>query len=153
MKKPKKPRDPVILEEVWAKIRDAMADVVLCADGPIMMPVKYDDGSFKQKNIEPRLEFFYDYAYVGTRGDLIFGLAPEDMQEYRTVEVNEKKFDDIFPLALDPIVMKMGYSGTLGPTTFAELVSDVYAQLTVTSKFEEETAEEGLKALPQFGMF
>lgn len=163
-----KVKDRELLEEIGGDLLSKMTDISIesteafKAEGMIVVPVKYKDGSFKNKTIGAKWEFFPNYVYVGARGDLIFGMISPDQEQERdsdgnpkpmweTAEFNLKKLDDTFPLLLSALMKKCEVEKSLN--LMSELVDLLYSKRAVATAMEMETAEEKLQANPMFGLF
>lgn len=155
-------RDRRILEEIGEEILVKMTEIsnntsrAFLSDGMIVVPVKYKDGAFKNKTIGA-WEFFPNYAYVGARGELIFGLAtadqvPEDGKPmWEVAEFTCKKLDDSFPMLLHELAKKFEITSKIN--LMSDLVTHLYNKRAVNQAMEMETAEEKMQANPMFGLF
>lgn len=88
-----------LLEEVAKSVVDLMKDVPLEIEGTPTAALKFSDGKYKQKPVPTDTMYFIKEAYLGKRGEIIFGLAPEDSLDFETVEFTTSAIDQIVPLA------------------------------------------------------
>lgn len=132
---------------------------VLAIEGMVMVPVKYADARFKNKNMQAGWSFLPEYAYVGARGDVIFGLSSPDQEAelidgekrfWETAEFTAKKLDDAFPALLPALIEAFG---TQNFSNFGQLIEHLYARRTVQSAIVQEESERAMQDDPLFGLF
>lgn len=145
------PEEKAFLEEVGKKVVDHLNDQPLEVEGSPMAPVKYKDGNFKQKPLVAGLSFFIDYAYVGAKGQLIFGFTPEDAQEYTHAEIPEKRMDEVFPLAGPTLKTEADVSDET--EAFSAIVASISVALKWSKDEEEQKALKAYEENSMFGMF
>ena len=134
-------------------------------EGAPKLTVKYgkarDDSGrmFGHAVLLPGLTFRVSYAYVGSSGKLIFGLEPEDPQEYEFVEIDAKQADTYFPLvgpALGEAFAKR-QECFAGIEKLPEVVEAVVTYRINTQKSAEEAAKQNAMEIakdnPLFGLF
>lgn len=90
-----------MLQRVAARMKETIIglDLVMTIDGTHTLPHKKKEGGYRQLPVDPQQEFMLSDVYVGARGQIIFCYEPVDDQEYQHIEVDEKKMDEVFPLA------------------------------------------------------
>lgn len=138
-----------LLEESGEEIVDALRGIPLEVEGAPKASVKYKDGSFKMKPILAGWNFFPAYSYLGKRGEVIFGLTPEDTQEYEFVEFSHKAMDTVFPLAGGQLGEKLELTGENFKTLFDEVVIRRGEKAVAAEKLANQEYAEN----PNFGMF
>jgi len=92
--------DKETLEAVGKKICQILREEFFEVSGTPTVPVKYPDGSFKNKSIG-NLALCPEYAYVSSKDLLIFGFEPEGSQIWRHAEILSTKLEAIFPDILE----------------------------------------------------
>jgi len=88
--------DKETLEAVGKKICQMLREEFFEVSGTPTVPVKYPDGSFKNKPIGG-LALCPEYAYISSRDTLIFGFEPEGSQIWQHAEIPSEKLETIFP--------------------------------------------------------
>ncbi|MGV1754777.1 hypothetical protein [Agrobacterium sp. CG674] len=139
-------------KEIIAKLGDQFFEV----DGTPTATVKYADGQFKKKPLIAGWNFKLEYCYVGQRGKLIFGLSPEDSQEYEFIEMDPKELDYTFPLVGPAVAPLFNLEGE----KLTEILEAVIAQKTSDEvkakeieKIEAEKAVLSYEENEEFGIF
>ncbi len=143
------PAQIALLEDAGKEIVEALRGIPLEVEGAPKASVKYPDGGFKMKPILAGWNFFPDYSYLGKRGEVIFGLTPEDAQEYEFVEFSHKAMDTVFPLAGGQLGEKLGLSGE----NFKTLFNQTVIRLSEEAETAEKRAKQEYAENPNFGMF
>lgn len=140
-------------EDAGKEIVEALRGIPLEVEGAPSTAVKYKDGSFKVKPIMGGWNFFIEYAYLGKKGEMIFGLSPEDAQEYETAEWSHKVMDTVFPLAGGQLAEQIGEKFSLKGENFGAHYNAIVAALGTEQLAAEKRAAEEYAANPNFGMF
>lgn len=143
------PEQIELLEATAKQIVEVMKDEPIEVEGAPKTAVKYADGGFKVKPLMGGWTLFLSYAYLGKKGEIIFGLTPEDAQEYEFAEFSYKAIDTAFPLAGSQLAQKVGLPGENFKTMFDLMVIK-------TQKDRDQEAEAAKLAYadnPNFGMF
>lgn len=145
-----------VAEEIMAIIVNN--DVPMVVDGGITVPVKYEDGGYKQKPIRGGWEFYVQSLYLSAKDAPIFCMTTPDYPDlisesdnpphWVIAEFNVKHMDDAFPLLLTELAAHIEVKDT-----FAETVMYHYNRKVAATKLDMETSEDKLRALPTFGMF
>lgn len=139
-----------IIENAAEDVVKMMCNIPLEVDGAPMASVKYADNSFKKKTIMGGWSFFLVESYVGARGDIIFGLSPEDPQEYETAEFSVKQMDEIFPIAGTELSKLIGIEGE----NFKTLINQYILVKSNEAIEEEAKAKEAYESeVNGFGAF
>lgn len=136
-------------EEVIAKLGDQWFEV----DGTPLVTVKYPDGQFKKKPLIAGWNFKLEYAYVGQRGALIFGLTPEDAQEYSFIEMDAKQMDSTFPLVGPAVAPLFGLEGEKMHVILEEVIAKRMTEETERKQKELVEAETSYDDNEEYGMF
>jgi hypothetical protein len=144
-----KPEQIALLEAVGKKIVDALDGIPLEVEGAPKAAVKYKDGTFKMKPIMGGWSFFLEYAYLGKKGEVVFGLTPEDAQEYEFSEFSFKAMDEVFPLAGSALAKAVDLESENFKTLFDQLV---VIEVNEVAKAEKRAHKE-YSENPNYGMF
>ncbi|MDE4297035.1 hypothetical protein PXK56_17760 [Phaeobacter gallaeciensis] len=144
-----KPEQITLLEDAGKEIVEALRGIPLEVEGAPKAAVKYTDGSFKMKPVMGGWNFFAEYAYLGKKGEMIFGLTPEDAQEYEFAEWSHKVMDEVFPLAGGQLAKALGLEGE----NFAILFDKVVTMKGEELLNAEKRAKQEYAENPNFGMF
>lgn len=144
-----KPSEISLMEKVGEKIVSALEGIPLEVEGSPKAAVKYKDGSFKMKPVFGGWNFFMEYAYLGKKGEIIFGLSPEDAQEYETAEWSYSVMDTVFPLAGSQLAKALNMEGENFKSIFYQFVTKC-AEDAIEA---EKRAHEEYLNNPKFGMF
>lgn len=72
-------------------------------DVPFMAPLKYKDGSYKNKQA-PQTDYMFTGAYFGSKEGLIFNFTPVDAEEFAHMEVKMSDLSTPFPTATSAFV-------------------------------------------------
>lgn len=146
----------VIIERM-TKIADQITKVakgeMVEMEGPQKMTVLKGDGSYSVKPIVAGQEFFYDGAYLGKKGDIIFLFDPVDAQQWVKAEAKWDKVDDFFPLLASKIAPKLGHDGLEDMRDLVEVL--LAAEMAAEEEAREKAAIEaqGTKAHALYGRF
>lgn len=145
--------DLAAIDAFAQEVVEKLAEEVFEVEGAPLVTVKYpntdalDRPVFKKKNVYGGWNFLMSYAYTGKRGDVIFGLTPEDAQEWQFAEIALKEMDTIFPLAGAALAKAFGIEGL-------ERFDAVFNHALVEQRrLRAREAETAYQANPEFGMF
>lgn len=147
------PETKRIMEEVGNEIVEKLKGEFYEVEGTPMSVVKYEDGRIRQKTLLPTWLFQLDYAYVGAQGRIIFGLLPEDAQEYKWIERNPKELDDCFPLIGGAIAKAFGVEGENAATVIKEIIKQRVDAKAAAEELEKKQTEMALQNNELFGAF
>lgn len=144
------------VEAAGKEIINKLGDQFFEVDGTPTSTVKYRDGSFKKKTLLAGWNFKLEYCYVGTRGKLIFGLSPEDAQEYEFVEMETKDLDYSFPMIGPTAAPLFQFEGEKLEGLITKVVED--AAIAEVRRMEQEKKDAEMAALgyqenEEFGAF
>ncbi|OWZ90450.1 hypothetical protein B9J07_28100 [Sinorhizobium sp. LM21] len=142
-----------IMEEVGAEIVEKLKGEFYEVEGTPMSVVKYADGRIRQKTLLPTWLFQLEYSYVGAQGRIIFGLSPEDAQEYKWIERNPKELDDCFPLIGGAIAKAFNAEGENAATVIKGLVKARLDAKAQAEEMEKKQTEMALQNNELFGAF
>ena len=147
------PETKKILEQVGADVVAGLKGEFFEVDGVPMATVKYEAGNFKKKTLMAGWLFQLEYAYVGTIGKIIFGLSPEDAQEYKWAEMSPKEVDSAFPLIGGAVAKLFGHEGeNLKIVLDAEVAKRLEAKVNA-AELERKQTEMALENNELFGAF
>lgn len=147
------PETKKIMEEVGNEIVEKLKGEFFEVEGTPMSIVKYEDGRVRQKTLLAGWLFQLEYAYVGARGELNFGLSPEDAQEYKFIERNPKELDNCFPLAGAAIAKAFGMEGENAKVIINEIVAMRLQAKADAQELERKQTEMALQNNELFGAF
>lgn len=131
-----------LLAEIGAEIVKNLAGTFFEVDGSPTATVKYDtDGviTYKKRVLLPTWNFVLEYTYVGKSGNLIFGMSPEDAQEYTHAELPVKEMDNAFPLFGAAVATLYGKESENLAVIVAEVLAEKFQQHL--EKIEQEKAQ------------
>lgn len=147
------PEAKKILEEVGKEIAAALKDEFFEVDGTPMATVKYEAGNFKKKTLMAGWLFAVNYAYVGSQGKLILGMAPEDAQEYKFAELNPKEIDSAFPLFGAAVAKHFGVEDENFNLVIKAVVAQRLNAKVNAAEIERKQTEAALQSNELFGAF
>lgn len=142
-----------IMEEVASEIVEKLKGEFFEVEGTPTATVKYEAGNFKKKTLLAGWLFQLEYAYVGAMGKIIFGLSPEDAQEYKFAEMNPKEVDGAFPLAGGKIAEMFSVSGENAQAVIEEIVKSRLDAKAMAEEMEKRQTEMALQNNELFGAF
>jgi hypothetical protein len=142
-----------IMEEVAAEIVEKLKGEFYEVDGVPMATVKYDAGNFKKKTLMAGWLFQLEYAYVGAMGKIVFGLSPEDAQEYKFTEMNPKEVDSAFPLIGGAVAQLFGHEGENLQIVLDQEITKRADVLAKAEEMEKKQTEMALQNNELFGAF
>jgi len=143
-------------EEIGSQIVEKLKEQSFECESLYKATVKYgeEEGNrFRKKEIIPGWEFFLSYHYLGAAGQMIFGLMPEDDQEYEFVEMNAKELDQVFPLMGSKIAETFGVKGEKLPEVIENVIAKHVEDQLMAAAREREAAIAAYEDNPEFGMF
>lgn len=147
------PATIALLEEIGNEFADALRGKFFTVEGTPLSTVKYADKTFKKKPLIAGWEFSIAYAYVGKRGNMVVGLAPEDAQEYEYIEMEKKQLDEVFPL-IGPAVAKLfGHEAEKFGYVLDLEVHKRASAAYEAAVAEQAKAEQGYTENERYGMF
>lgn len=142
-----------LIEQCGNEIIRKLGDQWFEVDGTPTATVKYSDGQFKKKPLIAGWNFKLEYAYVGQRGTLIFGLTPEDAQEYEFVEMNSVQMDNAFPMVGPAVASMFGLTGEKMHVILDEIVAKRLSEEVERKETEKAKAEANYDDNDEFGIF
>ena len=125
------------LEDLGKEVVSKLDGMFFEVEGTPVANVKYSDGTWKKKTLIAGWEFALAYAYVGARGQILFGLTPEDAQEYQFAEMNAKELDSYFPFVGTEVAKQFGLEG--------ENLTQLLDQIVIKRVEDVENAEARAK--------
>lgn len=141
------------IEQCGMEIIEKLGDQWFEVDGTPTVTVKYPDGQFKKKPLIAGWNFKIEYAYVGQRGTLIFGLTPEDAQEYAFIEMDAKQMDNTFPMVGPSVAPLFGLEGEKMHVILEEVIAKRMTEEAEAKKAEIAKAETNYDNIEEYGMF
>lgn len=142
-----------VLEKVGERIVLKLKEQSFTIEGTPMATLKFPDGQFKNKPLLHGLEAFPSYAYVGAKGQLIFGFDPEDAQAWESFEGDAKKIDGILPLFGAAVAEAFGLNVEDLPRVVTYLYNRELEEVKAAAEREKQATEATYEAIPTFGMF
>lgn len=142
------------IEAIGVELVEKLGDQFFTLEGTPTLPVKYPNGSYKQKPLLAGWEYKLENVFVGTRGKPVFQFSPEDAQEYDFVDIYMDKLDDILPLFGPAFAQAFGIEDLDSPPAIMKRVVEerLNAEAQAAVKAEEE-AKQAFSANPLFGRF
>lgn len=141
------------IEQCGKEIIEKLGDQFFEVDGTPTATVKYKDGTFKKKPLIAGWNFKLEYAYVGQRGALIFGLTPEDTQEYEFIEMDAKQMDSCFPMVGPSVAPLFALEGEKMHVILEEVIAKRMSEEAERKKVEKVQAENNYDNNAEYGMF
>lgn len=152
----KETRKRTIEEHIAPMIKEAARelDLVPSLDGTHLLTVRKRNEQFARKTVNGGTEFVLESIYVGKSYRTIFVFRFLDPHpEFATVEIDETKIDDVFPLFAGQIVNavwpELGFSSEAMPDLIDLLISQHEAEIEA----EKEEALRHYDKNPDFGRF
>jgi hypothetical protein len=137
----------VALQRIASRILETIKklDMVFTTEGQHTLPHKQFSGDFRHRPTELGQEYMIGESYVGARGQLIFTFEPVDSQEYKHMEVDQAKMDQVFPM-LGP-----AYANAIGSSEedFTKLILITEDNLKAEAQAEVKAEEEAKLASQQ----
>lgn len=144
------PEQRILLEDLAEELVKPLAGMFFEVEGVPMSTVKMADGQFKKKTLIAGWNFSIEYCYVGARGKHIFGLSPEDAQEYTHAEMDAKQLDEVFPLVGPKLAEAFG---VVGFEKLPSVIDKIIYDRAIAAQKEKELAGQSYNNNPNFARF
>jgi hypothetical protein len=143
-----------IADRIFEKVK--ALDGIYYVEGMHQLPVLRHDSEYRQAPIDSSIEFLLSSVRVGGRGQIIFCFEPADNREFKHIEVEQRKMDDVFPLFGPAYAEAIGseqenFEALINETSEALELEDEAAEIRKAQEAEE--ALENNRKLQNYGRF
>lgn len=151
------PERMAVLERVAKRFLEIMQPLenVYTPEMLITVPTMYGT-QYKQKPIKTAAQYFIQNVRVGASGQLIFEFTPVDKQDFKFIDIDESKLDDVFPTFAPEFGAAIGSSHEAIKALIAATEAEILIQDKAAAEAKVEEEAENDKAYeehPLFGAF